>query len=144
MHRSVRSHRLPGSYTTAPPAAVAAPATMPMLVQVTDTHLRADPSVVHWGFRSQASLQTILSHVHDAHHDEVDMVLVTGDCVHSHPREADASLGVEGVGAYQILRRAVEKSVRPDTRIRALTGNHDSRQDLATVFPEVLPTQPAS
>ena len=48
------------------------------IVQVTDTHVRADAELLHWGYRPMASLAAVLDRVGHAHPD-ADMIIVTGE-----------------------------------------------------------------
>eukprot|EP01052_Picozoa_sp_SAG31_P046768 SAG31_NODE_9076_length_1339_cov_1.739516_2_plen_119_part_01 len=103
------------------------------IVQVTDVHLRAAKTTVHWGYRSQGSLAAVLDAVASDDAD-TDLLIVTGDCVHAYPLE-DEPWAHEGAEAYHLLRTMITARL-PGTRIRAIPGNHDSRGHLTDVFPE--------
>jgi 3',5'-cyclic AMP phosphodiesterase CpdA len=106
------------------------------IVQVTDTHLRATATTVHWGYRPVASLAAVLDAV-AADEEEVDMLIVTGDCIHAFPLEEDETFreGQQGDSPYHLLRTLLEQRL-PAARLRAIPGNHDSRAHLSAVFPE--------
>ena len=104
------------------------------IVQITDTHFRAEETTVHWGYRSQATYRTFLEAVAEGHAD-VDMVVITGDCVACYPVEEDPAFSPEGEPAYRLLRSMAEEQL-PGVPLRALPGNHDSREHLSRVFPE--------
>ena len=67
----------------------------------------------------------------------VDLCIVTGDCVAALPLEGDHSFrdGQDGDNGYRLLRKMVEDRL-PLSTVRAIPGNHDSREKLSAVFPE--------
>lgn len=105
------------------------------IVQVTDTHIRADPTVVHWGYRPHASLSVILEAIKRDHAD-VDFLICTGDCVHAYPEEPDAAFRGGEEAGYLVLRKLLTEAAPATTLLHALPGNHDSREFLGTVFPQ--------
>jgi Icc protein len=106
------------------------------IVQITDTHIRSDDTVVHWGYRPEASLAAVLAHVR-VENANADLILISGDCVHAFPAEPDPAFRVsETVAAYTKLRGLVSSSVGAGVPIRAIPGNHDSRALLSEAFPE--------
>ena len=83
------------------------------IVQITDTHFRAEETTVHWGYRSQATYRTFLEAVAEGHAD-VDMVIITGDCVACYPVEEDPAFSPEGEPAYRLLRSMAEEAKAKD------------------------------
>jgi len=112
------------------------------IVQVTDTHIRADPTVIHWGYRPHASLQTVLEAVQRDHAD-VDVLICTGDCVHAYPEEPDSGFRGGEEAGYVVLHRLLTGACPPTALLHALPGNHDSREFLGAVFPQSAQTSAA-
>lgn len=80
------------------------------LVQVTDTHLFADPATMAWGWNPQASLEAVLAHIRE-NGQRPAAVLATGDLVHD-----------ESVAGYERLAAMLGAFGAP---VLALPGNHD-------------------
>ncbi|HYW92952.1 MAG TPA: 3',5'-cyclic-AMP phosphodiesterase [Gammaproteobacteria bacterium] len=80
------------------------------LIQISDTHLSADPRAVTWGLNNQARLQRVLD---DALRrvPEPDALLLTGDLVHD-----------ESAAGYRRLARMLATLPAP---VLCLPGNHD-------------------
>lgn len=89
------------------------------IIQITDTHITADPAETFDGVDTSASLQQVLLAINDLER-QPDLVLLTGDLVH-HPEPA----------AYQRLLGLLKVLKGP---IYAIPGNHDNpdlmRQEL--------------
>lgn len=86
------------------------------IIQISDTHLYAQPGRQVWGVDVDNSLAAVLERL-KARHCPADLVLVTGDLA----QEADAE-------AYRRLRTALEPL---DTPVYCLAGNHDITAILA-------------
>lgn len=79
------------------------------IIQITDTHIQADPAATFDGVDSAATLTTVLDHVRD--HEQPDLLLLTGDLVHD-PDEPSYNRLLEILG-------------RMSVPIYAIPGNHD-------------------
>src|SRR5690606_33091215 len=86
-----------------------------LVVQLTDTHLMADPAGVLCHVNTDASLRAVLDLVRANGH-RPDLLLATGDLSH------DGS-----PAAYRRLRELLEQT---DWPVRCLPGNHDDPQAL--------------
>lgn len=85
------------------------------ILQITDTHLLADPDQLYSGWRVSQSLKHVVGHIHHTGINP-DAVLLTGDLAQDeHP------------DSYRLLRQHLEPLSAP---LWALPGNHDD--------PEVL------
>jgi len=80
------------------------------LIQISDTHLSADPAAVSWGLNNQARLERVLDHAL-RHTPRPDAVLLTGDLVHD-----------ESPAGYRRLTRMLATLPAP---VLCLPGNHD-------------------
>lgn len=80
------------------------------LVQISDTHLFADPETCYRGWNTDAALEAVLAHLR-ADRDPVDAILLTGDLAED-----------ESPAAYVRLR---EKFSDWSVPCYALPGNHD-------------------
>ncbi|ROR35013.1 YpsA SLOG family protein [Inmirania thermothiophila] len=89
------------------------------ILQLTDTHLFADPAARLKGVDPRARLRAVVTHA-CAWHPEPALVLATGDLVHD-----------ETEAGYRLLRRELDRLGAP---LRALPGNHDHPGRLARVF----------
>jgi Icc protein len=96
------------------------------LVQLSDTHLFADPEETQSGWRTQASFMAVLEAVR-AH--KTDALLVTGDLVHD-----------ESPAGYSRLAAALHKLRLP---VCYLPGNHDDPYQLQTAFAPLGAPAPA-
>jgi Icc protein len=105
------------------------------IVQVTDTHIRGDATMVHWGYRPHASLAAVLEAVRSDHSD-ADLLICTGDCVHAFPEEPDAAFRGGEVGGYKVFHGLLSGACPPTALLHALPGNHDNRQQLSAAFPQ--------
>lgn len=79
------------------------------IIQITDTHLRAEPGGRLRGCDVDAGLDAVLDHAR-RHHWPADLVLATGDLVHEEP------------AAYPRLRETLSSLTVP---VYCLPGNHD-------------------
>lgn len=84
---------------------------MPVILQLSDTHLFADPDRLMFGVNTGCSLERVIAHARRAHGDAVDVVLATGDLVHD-----------ESPAGY---RRLYDMLNRFEAPVRCLPGNHD-------------------
>lgn len=91
------------------------------LIQISDLHLFADPSLRLRGIPTRETFADVLAHI-DAHAGEVDQYIVTGDLTHD-----------EQVATYQAVRSLLGDKV---DRCRILPGNHDDREPMREVFPD--------
>lgn len=89
------------------------------LLQVTDTHLFADPSVTMAGGSPQRGYEAVMADL-AARESGADALLLTGDLSHD---------GSEA--AYRRLRRTVEPLA---SRVLVLPGNHDEPARMARLF----------
>ena len=80
------------------------------LIQITDTHLLADPAARYRGWNTWQSLQAVLGQI-SARHNDLAGLLLTGDLVHD-----------ESVAGYRRLARRLHHFNVP---VLALPGNHD-------------------
>ncbi len=96
-----------------------APANGPRLLQITDTHLFADPAAEHAGVIPEARLQAVIAAL-QPWLESAEAIVHTGDLVH------DGTLA-----AYRRLRDRLNALDRPG---RVMPGNHDAREPLESVF----------
>ncbi|HXG28548.1 MAG TPA: metallophosphoesterase [Nevskiales bacterium] len=96
------------------------------LVQLSDTHLFADPEAAQHGWCTQASLAAVLEDIRAQH---PDALLVTGDLVHD-----------ESAVGYSRLAAALHRFGVP---VCYLPGNHDDPQRLQTAFAPLGEAAPA-
>lgn len=89
------------------------------LLQITDTHLYADPESVHAGVVPERRFRAVMAALSPWLTD-AQAILHSGDLVH------DGS-----IAAYQRLRSALLAVERPG---RVIPGNHDDRGSLRSVF----------
>jgi len=89
------------------------------LVQISDTHLFADPTRKFGGVTTLASLERVLGFIWNAD-SPVDAVLATGDLAHDGSREA-----------YAAFQRTLAERQVP---VYCLPGNHDDPAHLAEVL----------
>lgn len=89
------------------------------IVQITDTHIRAEPGSRLHDLDVDKSLQAVLQHV-QTHHGVPDLVLATGDLVHD-----------DGAPAYERLRAFLEPL---NTPVYCLPGNHDLPGVMKSVY----------
>lgn len=83
------------------------------LVQISDTHLFADPATLYRGWNTDAALDAVLAHLANDS-EQVDALLLTGDLAED-----------ESAQAYQ---RLAKKLGGWDVPCYALPGNHDDPQ----------------
>lgn len=89
------------------------------ILQLTDTHLFADPEAELLGVNCQQSLQRVIRHARE-HHWPPDLILLTGDLTHD-----------ESATAYQHLRSLF---LGLNVPVYALPGNHDKPEMLKEYF----------
>lgn len=92
------------------------------VVQITDTHLFADPARALKGIATDAALRAVLAAARDDL-AAADLVLLTGDLAHDERDET-----------YQRLRALVAEYVPVDVPLRAIPGNHDDPALIAARF----------
>jgi Icc protein len=80
------------------------------LLQLTDTHLQADPDASLYGVNADRALREVVSAAH-RHSPKADLALLTGDLVHD--------------GSVAGYRRLAEHIARLATPAYAIPGNHD-------------------
>ena len=90
------------------------------VVQISDTHLFANPEGELLGVRTRTGTEAVINHVRSAVGD-LDLLVISGDLVHE-----------EGE-AYQQLRVLLGDWV---PLCRVIPGNHDKRNSMAAAFPE--------
>ncbi|MGB9429201.1 MAG: 3',5'-cyclic-AMP phosphodiesterase [Gammaproteobacteria bacterium] len=96
---------------------MAADSTPVRLLQITDTHLFAEPGKTLYGVNTRQSLQSVLDAA--VRRPKPGLVLVTGDLVHDQPPPA-----------YQALADMLRQLSVP---VAVIAGNHDELKDLHTV-----------
>lgn len=84
---------------------------MPVVIQITDTHLFADPQANFAGVRPQDSLEAVIRTI-QANESHIDLLIATGDLVHD-----------ETEPTYQRLARMLGELAIP---VLYLPGNHDN------------------
>ena len=95
------------------------PMTPPLrLLQFSDTHLVSDPGATLKGICNYESLRAVLAHA-QAHHRDVDALLLTGDLVH------------DDAGGYAHVRTLFSALGKP---VYCLPGNHDDLSACATAL----------
>ncbi len=87
------------------------------LLQITDTHLYAEPEKTLYGVNTRASLQRVLAAAR--RHPKPDLVLATGDLVHD-----------ESPAGYQTLTALLHTL---DAPVAAIAGNHDALDSLQAI-----------
>ncbi len=90
------------------------------IVQISDTHLFADPEGELLGVRTRTGTEAVINHVR-SEVGTFDLMVVSGDLVHE-----------EG-GAYEQLRGLLGDWL---PLCRVIPGNHDKRGSLRSTFPE--------
>jgi len=88
---------------------------MVKLLQLTDTHLYADPAGCLLGVNTRESFRAVVAEALE--HGPYDLVLVTGDLVHDSSRAGYDAL-IEGLGAFR-------------APVHCLAGNHDEAHAFA-------------
>lgn len=91
----------------------------PYVLQISDTHLFADPAARLWGVAPEGALERVIDCLAAAAPDP-DMILVTGDC------SAD--------GSESSYRRLGDKLARFDAPAYYLPGNHDDAHLMARIL----------
>lgn len=86
------------------------------LLQISDTHLFADPAGTLYGTNTRATLQRVLEAV--SRQPPPDLVLATGDLVHDQP------------AAYPVLAEMLRPLRAP---VAVIAGNHDEAAELRTL-----------
>ncbi|MGB7285492.1 MAG: metallophosphoesterase [Salaquimonas sp.] len=93
------------------------------LVHISDIHI--NPETID-GANSTEQFQLVLNHV-EKHHLDADKIVITGDLTHLGKLES-----------YQCLRNMLEASkLKGKLAPTLMIGNHDSRDNFMSVFPEV-------
>lgn len=95
---------------------------MKKLIWLTDLHLVEPEQNLPQGVDPLARLRVCLEEIR-TYHSDAERIVISGDLIQAH-----------NPGAYGILRAELERMATP---YRLLVGNHDDRQALLTVFPEV-------
>ncbi len=97
---------------------MASPKDIPIrLLQITDSHLSADPGQALNGVDTDRSLRSVIDHINDAHAD-ADYVLATGDLSHD--------------GSAITYARLYEYFLNLQLPVACLAGNHDDAKMLRT------------
>lgn len=97
---------------------------MPKVIQITDCHLLADRRSLLDGCNTYASLENVLRHIQQHHHD-TGLLLLTGDL------SQDGS-----VGSYRLLQDRIGAT---GISAAALPGNHDNPLLMREIFdPKVI------
>lgn len=91
------------------------------IIQITDTHLVPPGQRLH-GLDPQARLQACIADIR-AHHGDAALCIHTGDLAHKGE-----------IASYRLLRECLSDFPMP---IHFMVGNHDDRDNLREVFPEV-------
>ena len=94
------------------------------VLQLSDLHLFATPEMELRGCNLRQSFTSVLSSVRQKHAD-FDLLVLTGDLAHD-----------ECEPTYLVLRELLGDWVE---RCRLIPGNHDNRQAIRSVFPELVP-----
>lgn len=92
---------------------------MPLVLQLSDTHLLQDPEERLRGVPTRTTLSRVLE-LALQHHPTVDRVVLTGDIAHD-----------ERAQTYVALRQLLG-----DATVRVVPGNHDDRAGLRAAFPD--------
>jgi len=90
------------------------------IVQISDTHLFADPDGELLGVRTRTGTEAVINHIR-RDLGAFDLMVISGDLVHE-----------EG-GAYEQLKGLLDDWL---PRCRVIPGNHDKRKSMAAAFPE--------
>ena len=93
------------------------------LIQLTDLHLFQDPAGSLGGIRTWDSFRAILDQIRRRHPNS-DYLILTGDIAQD-----------EALETYLMLREALEEWL---PRLHIIPGNHDDRDNLRAVFPELF------
>lgn len=101
---------------------------MPIVLQLSDPHLLAEPQAHLRGVPTRKTLSDVLA-LALARHSSIDRIVLTGDLAHD-----------EAFATYEALRSLLGPH---EGRARPIPGNHDDPGALRTAFPE-LPGAPAS
>ena len=99
------------------------------ILQLTDLHLMADRRTELKGVRTRDTFAQVMRFVReqtDAGSWDFNYILVTGDMAHDEQQDT-----------YELLREMLGDWV---SRCRLIPGNHDSRDAIRTVFPEIMST----
>ncbi len=97
------------------------------VIQITDTHLKAQPGSRLWGVDVDSSLTAVLARMQQRHWP-ADLILATGDLVQD-----------EGLAGYRRVREFLEPLGVP---IYCLAGNHDKASLLAQTLNQGLVSAP--
>lgn len=89
------------------------------LLQITDSHLSADPGQTLNGVDTSRSLRSVIDHINDTHAD-ADYVLATGDLSHD--------------GSAATYARLYEYFLNLQLPVACLAGNHDDAKVLQAVL----------
>ncbi len=103
------------------------------ILHLTDLHLQADPAAEIKGVRTRETLIDVLQFINEGVHADrwsFDTLVVTGDLTHDERSET-----------YEALRELLGESL---SQCRLVPGNHDDRELIRRVFPEITPTEGAS
>lgn len=95
---------------------------MPVVLQLSDPHLLAEPGARLRGVPTATTLADVLA-LALARHPAIDRIVLTGDLAHD-----------ESPATYQALRTLLGPHVE---HARPLPGNHDDRTALRSAFPEL-------
>lgn len=79
------------------------------IIQISDTHIEADPNARFDGIDCAATLKTVLTHIN--RHEDPDLILLTGDLVHE-----------PGSDSYRRLNDLLQVAPVP---VYVIPGNHD-------------------
>jgi Icc protein len=93
---------------------------MPIVLQLSDPHLLAEPDACLRGVPTRRTLADVLA-LALARHPVIDRIVLTGDLAHD-----------EAPATYEALRNVLGPHVE---RARPLPGNHDDRDALRMAFP---------
>jgi Icc protein len=91
------------------------------LIQITDSHLLADPEGELLGVNTHYTLRCVLDHLM-SRHQPADLLLATGDIAQD--------------GSLEAYRRFLELVEPFDMTVRGLPGNHDTRDNFHRVWGE--------
>ena len=99
---------------------------MPTILQLTDLHLLSDPAEELRGARTREIVQRVFNYVRqecETGRLRFDHLVITGDLAHDEQRET-----------YVVLRELLGDWL---PRCNLIPGNHDNRQFMGEVFPEL-------
>ena len=94
------------------------------ILQLTDLHLYADPERQLKGIPTQKAFRDVLRFI-AGRGDAFDAIIVTGDLAND-----------EALETYEVLRNMLDEWL---PRCRLIPGNHDNREFIRRVFPELVP-----